>query len=124
MFSPTMDLTLSVDDRRILASMVRSTTLGAGLMRRARVILALADGQSYATVCAAHGVTDKYIAQWKRWVVDGGVLALGDLPRSGRPDRLDPRVEAKTLAKTQEPPPAPLTIGPRGAWPPSSGSAM
>ena len=28
MFSPTMDLNLSVDDRRILTSMVRSTTLG------------------------------------------------------------------------------------------------
>ena len=35
--------------------------------------------------------------------------ALGDLPRSGRPDRLDPRIEAKILAKTQEPPPAPFT---------------
>jgi len=104
-----MELDLTPDDRRILLSMVRSTTLGAGLVRRARVVLAVADGQSYAAICAMHGVTDKYIAQWKRRVVDGGVLALGDLPRSGRPDRLDPRVEAKILAKTQESPPAPLT---------------
>ncbi len=42
-------------------------------------------------------------------MVDGGLAALGDLPRSGRPDRLDPRIEAKILAKTQERPPAPLT---------------
>ena len=109
MFSPTMDLTLSLDDRRILASMLRSTTLGAGLVRRARVVLALADGETYAAICAAHGVTDKYIAQWKRRVREGGILALGDLPRSGRPNRLDPRVEAKILATTHEPPPAPLT---------------
>jgi len=109
MFSPTMDLTLSPDDRRILASMLRSTTLGAGLVRRARVVLALADGETYAAICAAHGVTDKYIAQWKRRVREGGILALGDLPRSGRPNRLDPRVEAKILATTHEPPPAPLT---------------
>jgi len=104
-----MDLILSKDDRRVLTSMLRATTLGAGLVRRARVVLALADGQSYAAICAAQGVTDKYIAQWKRRVVDGGILALGDLPRSGRPNRLDPRIEAKILAATQEPPPAPLT---------------
>lgn len=46
MFIASMDLVLSADDRRILAGMLRATTLGAGLVRRARVILALADGQS------------------------------------------------------------------------------
>src|SRR5438270_3118622 len=90
MFSSTMDLMLSPDDRRILESLVRSTTLGAGLVRRANVILAVANGQSYAAVCARYGVTDKVIAQGKRRVVEGGVLALSDRPRSGRPDRLDP----------------------------------
>lgn len=104
-----MELVLSPDDRRIVSSLLRSTTLAAGLVRRARVILALADGHAYATICATHGVTDKYIAQWKRRVVEEGILALGDRPRSGRPDRSDPRLEAKNLAKTQEPPPAPVT---------------
>lgn len=109
MFSVTMDLELSVDERQMLLGMLRATTLGAGLVRRARVILALADGQSYAAIRATHGVTDAFIARWKRRVVEGGLPALGDLPRSGRPDRLDPRIEAKILAKTQERPPAPLT---------------
>ena len=109
MFTTAMDLTLSADDLRILRSMVRSTTLGAGLVRRARVILALHEGASYSTIVAAHGVTDKYVAKWKQRVRESGILALGDAPRSGRPDRLDPRVEAKILALTQEAPPAPLT---------------
>src|SRR5690242_20481108 len=109
MFTATMDLTLGADDLRILRSMVRSTTLAAGLVRRARVILALHEGQSYAAIAAAHGVTDKYIAKWKQRVHAGGILALGDAPRSGRPDRLDPRIEAKILARTREAPPAPLT---------------
>ena len=109
MFMPTMNVVLSADDLRILRSMIRSTTLGAGLVRRARVLLALHDGQSYAEIVATHGVTDKFIAKWKRRVAEGGVLALGDAPRSGRPDRLDPRVEAKLLARTQDAPPAPLT---------------
>lgn len=109
MFTATMDLKLSPDEQQVLTGMVRATTISAGLVRRARVILALANGDSYATIAAAHGVTDTYIARWKRRVMAGGLPALGDLPRTGRPDRLDPRVEAKILAKTQERPPAPLT---------------
>ena len=109
MFTTTMELTLSSDDRQILSGMLRATTLSAGLARRARVILAIADGQSYADIREALGVTDAYIARWKQRVIAGGLPALSDLPRSGRPDRLDARVEAKILAKTQEPPPAPFT---------------
>lgn len=109
MFIATMDLILSAEDRHVLAGMLRATTISAGLARRARVILALADGQSYSEISSALGVTDTYIARWKQRVVAGGLPALGDLPRSGRPDRLDPRLEAKILAKTQEPPPSPFT---------------
>jgi transposase len=109
MFTATMELTLSADYLRILRSMVRSTTLGAGLVRCARVVLALHEGQAYSAIVAAHGVTDKYIAKWKQRVREGGILALGDAPRSGRPDRLDPSVEAKILALTQDASPAPLT---------------
>jgi transposase len=109
MFPTTMELKLSSGERGVLTSMLRATTISAGLARRARVVLALADGDSYATIAATHGVTDTYIARWKKRVVDGGLPALGDLPRSGRPDRLDPRIEARILAKTQESPPAPFT---------------
>lgn len=109
MFTTTMDFILSRDDRQVLNGMLRATTISAGLARRARVILALADGGSYADIRAAVGVTDAYIARWKQRVVQGGLPALGDLPRSGRPDRLAPRIEAKILAKTQEPPPSPFT---------------
>lgn len=109
MFTATMDLILSAEDRQILHGMLRATTISAGLARRARVILALADGLSYAEIGARYQVTDTFIARWKKRVHEGGVPALGDLPRSGRPDRLDPKLEAKILAKTQEPPPAPFT---------------
>lgn len=109
MFTVAMHFKLTPEDRQVLSSMLRATTLSAGLARRARVVLALADGDSYATIAARHGVTDAFIARWKKRVVEGGLPALGDLPRSGRPDRLDPRIEARILAKTQERPPAPLT---------------
>ena len=109
MFTLGMHLDLAPDDRQLLQAMLRATTLSAGLARRARVILALADGHSYADVGARFGVTDAFIARWKQRVVASGVAALGDRPRSGRPDRLDPKIEAKILARTQVPPPAPFT---------------
>lgn len=43
-----MVLQLAADDRCVLASMLRATALSADLVRRARVILVLADGQTYA----------------------------------------------------------------------------
>lgn len=72
-------------------------------------MLALHEGDTYSAIGAAHGVTDKYIAKWKQRVRDGGSWRSVMRLESGRPDRLDPRVEAKILAMTQEPPPAPLT---------------
>ena len=109
MFPSTIALDLSAADQRLLRRILRATTLSQALVRRARVILALCDGQTYTEIQATLQVSPTYIALWKRRVQDGGMLALSDAPRSGRPDRLDPKIEAKILARTQGPPPAPLT---------------
>ena len=65
-------------------------------------MLALASGQSSTATCAMHGVTDTDIAPWKRRVIEGGMVALGDRPHRGRLDPLAPRVAAKIRAKAQE----------------------
>jgi transposase len=111
MFSFAMELTLSAADRLDLERVVRATSSPAGIVRRARCILALAAGDSYATVCTALGVTDRFIARWKRRYVEGGVLALADAPRAGRQDhRVSAAVEARILHLTEQvAPPAPLT---------------
>ncbi len=109
MFTIAMDLKLPAADRKVLASMLRSTSVPAAIIRRARVILALADGESYDSIATSQGVTDTFVARWKRRFVEGGLLALGDLPRSGRPDRLDLKVEARILARTRLAPPSPFT---------------
>lgn len=70
----------------------------------------MADGLSYAAVCQVLGVTDRFIARWKRFGA-GGVLALADAPRAGpQDDRVTPAQEARILHRTQHArPPAPLT---------------
>lgn len=111
MFTPTMDVMLTPDTRADLEHLVRATTTPVGIARRARCLLLLADGATYATICTALAVTDRFIAQWKQRFLHGGVLALADLPRAGRADhRLRPAVEARIVHLTKHtPPPAPLT---------------
>ena len=53
----------------------------------------LSDGASYAHVCRALGVTDRFIARWKQRYQQGGVLALADVPRAGRQNRITPALE-------------------------------
>ena len=106
-----MELTLTTADRADLERVIRATSTPAGIARRARCVLLLADGHSYSAVCAALGVTDRFVARGKRRFAAGGVLALADDARAGRQDhRLSPAVEARILRITREErPPTPLT---------------
>ena len=110
MFTPTMDLRLTSPERADLERVVRATSAPAGIARRARCVMLLADGASYAQVCLTLGVTDRFIARWKQRYQQGGVLALADAPRAGRQNRIAPALEARILELTQHTePPAPLT---------------
>jgi hypothetical protein len=75
-----------------------------------RVLLALADGETYAAIGVRFACTDRFIAIWKRRFVEGGVLALADAPRAGRGHGITAALEAKIVRLTlQTRPPAPLT---------------
>jgi transposase len=105
----SIPLVLAAPVRAELEAITRSTRSPAGLVQRARLILALADGASYTDLTARWGVAATSISRWKRRFTARGLVGLQDAPRSGRPDRLAPAVEARILALTQHAPPAPLT---------------
>ena len=110
MFTATMDLRLTSAERAQLEQLLRQSTLGHAIARRIQVILRVAGGATYATIGAALGVTDRFIAIWKRRYREGGVLALADAPRAGGGHGLSAALEAKIVDVTQHtPPPAPLT---------------
>jgi len=102
-------LVLAAPVRAELHAIARSTRTPAGLVQRARLILALADGASYTELTARWGLAATSISRWKQRFRTRGLGGLQDAPRSGRPDRLAPAVEARILALTQQPPPQPLT---------------
>jgi hypothetical protein len=61
-----MALTLTTDEREELERRVRSRKIRAEDARRAKVILMLADGTSYATIETALPCYRDYIKRWRR----------------------------------------------------------
>ena len=74
MFTPVMRLTLTAVERADLDQVLRATSTPHGIARRARCVVMLADGASYAAICAALGVTDRFIARATRSEREGGML--------------------------------------------------
>ena len=109
MFTSPYELALSTDERAELERMAHSRTLAAGLVQRARVILAIANGEPYAVLGSRLEVSATTLTRWRKRFEEHRLQGLADAPRSGRGDRITPELEAKILALTQQPPPKPAT---------------
>src|SRR6476661_6247067 len=92
-------LVLREGDRPRLEGMLRSSSIRAGLAQRARIVLLAADGLSNAET------SRRTVVDWRARYVAGGVAALQDQPRSGRPPEIDEiDVVVATLADDGRPP--------------------
>jgi len=81
-------LHLTPEQHRTLTDMTRLTAAHGGNAFRARLILALASGQSYAIVAAQLKTTAPTISRWKRRFLDHGVAGLKNrnLGKKPRPE--------------------------------------
>lgn len=95
---------VTAPEREELAARMRSRTLPAEDVRRARLILMLADGASYTTIQGALGCNRSYISQWKQRFEAGGLSALYSRHRGRAPSKNAMKLEAKILARTQRKP--------------------
>ena len=109
MFTSSAPLVLTSAERDELRVMLRSTTIPAGFARRAQIILALDDGDSYDDIAARMRASVTTVGRWKRRFQAAGIAGLMDAPRSGRGHALTPAVEARILRLTKQGPPAPFT---------------
>ena len=94
-------------DRARLEGLVRASTTPAGLTRRARMCLMSADGTAKADIAAVVGVSRPTVDKWLQRYRVGGVEALVDEQRSGRPTEID---ESKIIAATLQRPPKSLGV--------------
>ena len=102
---PSTSLVLTTDQRSDLEARVRSGRGRADAARRARVILLLADGCSYATIAAMTGCSSRTIALWKQRFATDGLAGLAARHRGSKPTVLTPALEARIMTWTRRPPP-------------------
>ena len=98
-------LVLSAEQRGALERRVRSGRGRADAARRARVILLLADGCSYAAIAGMTGASSRTIALWKQRVLADGLAGLTAQHRGSKPTVLTPALAARIMTWTRRPPP-------------------
>src|SRR2546425_1692342 len=97
-------------DRTELLAWTRSATITAGAALRARIVLGAGAGEGTSAIARGLGVSRPTVIMWRERYRAGGIAALEDAPRSGRPKTVDE-------AGVYPPPPGPPGRGPRGpAW--------
>jgi transposase len=98
-------LVLREGDRPRLEGMVRSSSIRAGLAQRARIVLLAAQGLPNAEIARQTGTSRPTVVDWRARYDAGGIAALHDQPRSGRPPEIDEiDVVVATLADNGRPP--------------------
>jgi transposase len=102
-------IALSAADRAELERVQRASSTPAGLSRRARAVLLMAQGLSGVAIAERIGYTVVQVSRLRRRFAEDGVPGLRERPRSGRPPTITARQRAHVVALTLKPPPAGVT---------------
>src|SRR4029077_6273403 len=100
-----MPLKLTNSDRQELERRSRSQTMPAGDVRKARLLLSLAQGLSYREIQAILGCSPVYISRWKSRFQSHGLAGLRGQYAGRKANVLTPALEARILEKTRQTPP-------------------
>lgn len=95
---------LTTDERDALEALARSNRGRADLARRARIMLLLANGESYSTICERVDCAIQTIATWKPRYEAEGIAGLRGRHRGSKARVLTPHLEARILSWTRKPP--------------------
>src|SRR5580765_2521084 len=95
-------LVLTPSERRELKKRLRSRTLPAEDVRRARLILMLAQGDSYSQIRQALACNRSYISRWKQRFVEQRLGGLYARHRGRAVAKRTPKLEARILGWTRK----------------------
>jgi transposase len=82
---PAKSLTVDAEDRLQLESIARSQSLPAGLVKRAQMVLRMADGESNADVARRYRVSRPTVTLWRTRYRERGISGLHSELKPGRP---------------------------------------
>jgi putative transposase len=97
---PKAELVLRENERMQLQSLARSRSLPAGLVRRASIVLACAEGAPNSAVAARLGITNATVGKWRQRFVADRIAGLHDELRPGKPRSIDDERIAGLLTTT------------------------
>ncbi|MGE5127241.1 MAG: IS630 family transposase [Betaproteobacteria bacterium] len=97
-------LRITPTERKKLQKVSRLRSARAEMVQRARLILMLAEGNTYAEVEKALGCSSPYITRWKRRFLKDHMRGLSSRYVGGQARVRTPALEAKILEKTRSQP--------------------
>jgi len=80
----SLTICLTPAERQTLLAWQRSTTISAGVARRGRMILLLADGLTLTDIAATVGVSRRHIYTWIQRFLQDRLAGLDGKPGRGR----------------------------------------
>ena len=92
-----MPLTLNPQQQNQLEGVAHSTTMPYGVVLRARMILACAEGLTNAAISERVGASPQAVGKWRRRFLEAGIEGLHDQLRPGRPRTYDDEKVAKVI---------------------------
>jgi transposase len=97
-------LQVTEEQRNELEKWAGSHTLPAGDVFRARLILALAAGQTYSQIMTSLQTSAPTISRWKQRFEEEGMAGLDPRHKGSQPRVADAKVQARIARKTQQKP--------------------
>jgi len=79
----SLTIRLTAEERHMLMSWQRSTTIPAGRARRGRIILQLADGVPISHIATTVGISRRFVYKWVKRFQQYGLDGLADKPGRG-----------------------------------------
>lgn len=84
-------ITVSMKQRKELSALLRRTSVSAGLAKRARAILLLAEGVNVSSTGRTVSMQRRHLYKWIVRFREQGIAGLADGIRTGRPPVFPPR---------------------------------
>src|SRR4029453_4499265 len=102
-------IVVTAADRAELERLQRASSTRAGVHRRARAVLLMAQGLSGVAIAERIGYTVIQVSRIRRRFAEGGLVGLHDRPKSEGPPTVTARKRAQIVALTLKPPGPGLT---------------
>ncbi len=103
---PVAPIVLNDNEKLQLLSLANSRALPFGLVRRAQIVLACADGEANSSIAKRLKLTNYTVGKWRRRYRELGIEGLHEELRAGRPRSLEDERVAEVINKalTSRPP--------------------